>query len=267
LRKRILCIVPASNEEESIEAVVRDLQTHCPDADIAVIDDGSADATNARAAAAGATVVRLPMNLGIGAAVQTGLLLAMRRHYDYAVQVDGDGQHPASEIVVLLDALRSGGLDAVIGSRFLNGGYGGSSTRRLGGAILSRANSWILHRAVTDATSGFRAYNRRAISFLASTYADDYPEPEAILAMARGGLRVAEVPVTMRRRDKGRSSITPLRAIYYMAKVLLAMSVNASRETREAFPQESTDESTHPDDCDHRQHRGSDLRLRIDPSA
>jgi glycosyltransferase involved in cell wall biosynthesis len=243
---RVLFIIPAFNEAASVAAVVSDLRAHYPSADTVVIDDGSTDGTAAAATMAGGGVLRLPVNLGIGAAVQTGLLFAARHGYDVAVQVDGDGQHLASEVEVLLNALRSGACDAVIGSRYLDRKYSGSWPRRIGNSVLSRANSLILGKRITDATSGFRAYNRRAIAFLATTYADDYPEPEAILALARNGLQIEEVSVAMRPRESGRSSITTPRAIYYMLKVLLAMSVSAARERKIPMPREGEDESTNP---------------------
>jgi glycosyltransferase involved in cell wall biosynthesis len=230
----LLFILPAFNESASVAGVVEDLRSRYPTSDVLVIDDGSTDETSSSALAAGARVLRLPMNLGIGAAVQTGLLFAARYRYGVAVQVDADGQHPASEVQALLDALDTGSCDAVVGSRFLKRTYSGSLARRIGNSILSRGNSWIVGQRVSDATSGFRAYNRRAISFLATTYADDYPEAEAIVALARNGLRVAEVAVSMRARESGRSSITAWRAVFYMMKVLLAIVVNASRHHRQS---------------------------------
>jgi len=261
----LLFIIPAFNEAASIAAVVADVRNHYPAASIVVVDDGSSDQTAATAAAAGGGVLRLPVNLGIGAAVQTGLIFAWRNGFDFAVQVDGDGQHLASEVEILLTALRSGSCDAVIGSRFLGQDYSGSLPRRIGNSLLSRANSLILRKRITDATSGFRAYNRRAIAFLATTYADDYPEPEAILALARNGLRVDELPTVMRPRESGRSSITPWRAMYYMLKVLLAMSVNATRQIRTtAGPLEVEHEPKDPDDCNLRKHRSGHVRVRVD---
>lgn len=224
---RTLIIIPAFNEEASLPGVIQDLRTNFPEGDILVVDDGSRDRTAAIAAAAGVRVARLPFNLGIGGAVQTGYRLAQKEQYDVAVQFDGDGQHVAAEIRGLLDALARGGGDIVVGSRFLApGDYRPSFFRRIGIWIFSRVLSSIIGMPVTDTTSGFRAANRRVIAQFSRVYPEDYPEVESLVVLHRAGLRIAEVPVRMRDRTGGRSSITPVRSAYYMVKVLLAVFVD-----------------------------------------
>lgn len=256
--ERIVFIVPAFNEQASVGAVVRDLRAHFPTADVVVVNDGSTDATSSVARQGGARVLDIPVNLGVGAAVQTGLLFAARNGCDLAVQVDGDGQHPANQIEALLRPIREGQADAVIGSRFLRLGYEGPLTRRIGTALLNGVNTLLLRRRFTDATSGFRAYGRRAIALLATKYADDYPEPESILVLIRHGLRIVEVPVEMKARHSGSSSITFVGSIYYMLKVFLAILVNATRKVQR---QEEDDESPSADHRDRGERSGRTIRF------
>ena len=226
----LIIIVPAFNEAANLAALLASIHSHQPGADVVVINDGSADATSAVARNGGATVVDLPFNVGIGAAVQAGLLFALRNGYQVAIQVDGDGQHPASEIAKLIDRLADGTCDVAIGSRFLEPTqYRGSLTRRTGIAIFSLVNRLLLGRRIADVTSGFRAFNRRAMEFLAADYPHDFPEPESIVTLCRNGFRVAEVRVDMMPRQGGRSSITLMRSIYYMLKVMIAIIVGATR--------------------------------------
>jgi glycosyltransferase involved in cell wall biosynthesis len=224
---RVLAVVPAYNEAGGVVGVVRELFAVRPGLDVLVVDDGSSDQTAERAREAGARVVRLPYNLGIGGAVQTGFRYAMRNGYDAAVQVDGDGQHVPAEIPALLAALAGDGADVVIGSRFLDRrGYTTSRIRRVGTRVFSLVNSLVLGQTVTDNTSGFRAFNRRALAFLSEHYPQDYPEPESVVLLGRNGFRIREIPVRMRERGHGRSSISSVRAVYYMIKVLLAIFVD-----------------------------------------
>ncbi len=174
----------------------------------------------------GARVITLPFNLGIGSAVQTGYMVALEGGYDIAIQVDGDGQHPAEEIDRLIAALTESDADIVVGSRFLGGGaYRAPFGRRIGIALFARLVSLITGVRMTDTTSGFRASGRRAISLFAEAYPHDYPEVEAVIVAHRAGLRLIEIPVTMRERQGGRSSITPLKSGYYMLKVILAIAM------------------------------------------
>jgi len=230
---KLLVIVPAYNEQESLPGVIRDLRDNIPAADILVVNDGSRDATSRTAAMHGVKVVDLPFNLGIGGAMQTGFLYAQEQGYDAVVQFDGDGQHRAEEIGKILEPLRSGTADLVIGSRFLNvGGYRAPFFRRTGIWIFSAVLSRILGMTVSDSTSGFRAANRRVIGFFSETYPEDYPEVEALVLLHKKRLRMVEVPVGMRERTGGRSSITPLRSVYYMVKVLLAIFVDLIKKVR-----------------------------------
>jgi glycosyltransferase involved in cell wall biosynthesis len=227
----ILVIIPAYNEEATIGRVIEDVRAHLPRA---VIVDGSADATADRARALGAVVLQLPMNLGIGGAVQTGFLFAARGRYTHAMQIDGDGQHPASQAAALIDASLAGAADVVIGSRFLGGdtaaaGDQSTATRRIGIRLLSFVSRITSGVPIQDCTSGFRIYNRRAFAFLSERYPSDYPEVEAITLLASNGFRLAEVPVAMLDRQGGTSSITLSRAFYYMVKVTMASCISRFR--------------------------------------
>jgi glycosyltransferase involved in cell wall biosynthesis len=228
---RVLAIVPAFNEEAAIAGTIADLRVGHPDLDLVVINDGSDDRTSEVARAQGATVVDLPANLGIGGAVQTGFKYAARNGYDVAIQVDADGQHLGDEIGKLLGPVLDGEADVAIGSRFLlGGGYRSTAARRMGIAIFRLVNWLVLGRTITDSTSGFRAYNKRALAFLAEHYPMDFPEPEAVVLLVKNGFGLVEVPVRMQDRQGGASSIGLGRAAYYMVKVLLAVLVNASRD-------------------------------------
>jgi len=223
---KALAIVRALDEAACIGGVVRELRQHCPDLDVVVVDDGSTDDTARVAAAAGARVVSLPFNLGMGGAVQTGYRLARDEGYDVAVQLDGDGQHPAAEAARLVAALREGGADMVVGSRFADGeGYRPPALRRLGIRVLSGVASAVLGRRVTDATSGLKAVGREGIALFAAHHPHDYVEIESLLMAARHGLRVTELPVAMRARTAGRSSITPGRTSVYALRAALGLAV------------------------------------------
>lgn len=228
---RVLIMIPCLNEAESIVTVLGRVNAALPDADIVVIDDGSTDNTAELAWAAGAMVASLPYNLGIGSAMQTGFLYAKENNYDIAVQVDGDGQHNPDEIVELLAVFDSTDADVVIGSRYIEDrGYITPFVRRVGIVILSAVISLVVRQKFTDTTSGFRASNRRAIEHCAVDYPFDYPEPEAVITLTRAGLTLQEIPVTMNPRYGGQSSITPLRSIYYMVKVLMTVFINLLRQ-------------------------------------
>jgi glycosyltransferase involved in cell wall biosynthesis len=235
---RRIAIVPALNEEHALPKVIDELRAFDPGLDIVVVDDGSVDRTAEVAAAKGARVLRLPFNLGIGGAVQTGFRYAFENGYDIAVRVDGDGQHDPSQLGLVLAPVLSGEADIAVGSRFAGAGDGYRSTRsrRLGIRLLARVVSRIVGQRVTDTTSGFQALNRHGIALFARDYPHDYPEVEATVMVFRHRLRLVEVPVTMRERGGGRSSITALRSIYYMVKVLLAIFVGMFR--RNVVPQE-----------------------------
>ena len=227
---RVLIIVPALNEARNLPALLRTLRGICPRHDICVVDDGSTDTTAAVASREGATVLRNPVNLGIGGAVQAGYLWAREQGYGAAVQIDGDGQHDPAFIEDALRPILAGDADLVIGSRFLaEGGFRSSWLRRLGIRYLT----WFLRlrcgARVTDPPSGFRAAGRAAIELFAGWYPSDYPEPEAIAFATRNHLRVAEVPVRMREREHGESSIHAGRSLYYLVKVSLALVLLPTR--------------------------------------
>jgi glycosyltransferase involved in cell wall biosynthesis len=234
--KRV-AVVPALNEEETVGRVIDEIRGFDPGFDIVVVDDGSVDRTAGIAADRGAHVLRLPFNLGIGGAVQTGYRFAFERGYDIAVQVDGDGQHDPAQLPAILRPVLSGEADLCVGSRFAGGsGYRSSFARRMGIRLFALVVSTVVRQKVTDTTSGFRAVNRKAIALFAADYPHDYPEVEATVMSVKHKLRLTEVPVQMRERGGGASSITALRSIYYMTKVLLAIFVGLFR--RYAVPVE-----------------------------
>jgi glycosyltransferase involved in cell wall biosynthesis len=236
--RRRIAIVPALNEEACIAGVIGEIRAFDPGFEVVVVDDGSVDRTAEVAEAKGAHVVRLPFNLGIGGAVQTGFRFAAERGYDLAVRVDGDGQHDPGELARIIRPVLEDEADIAIGSRFSTdeGGYRSSRSRRVGIRILAWTVSRIVRQRVTDTTSGFQALNRKGIELFAADYPHDYPEVEATVMVARHRLRLREVPVQMRERTGGRSSITALRSVYYMVKVLLALFVGLFR--RSAVPRE-----------------------------
>jgi glycosyltransferase involved in cell wall biosynthesis len=222
---RCLVIVPAYNEEASVGAVVDHVRSaRVPDTDILVVDDGSSDATTAKASAAGAIVVTLPFNLGVGGAMRAGYKFARDGGYDAAIQVDADGQHDASDLPSLLAALE--GVDIVIGARFAGrGDYGVRGPRRWAMKLLARSLSKTCATPLTDVTSGHRAVNRRAIALFAAHYPSEYlgDTVESLVMAARAGLRVTQVPVAMHPRLTGTPSQTPLRAALYFGRALMIL--------------------------------------------
>jgi hypothetical protein len=228
---KILVIVPAYNEEGSVEKVIEAVRTHLSQADVLVINDGSTDRTSEKAKACGATVLDLPFNLGIGGAMQAGYQYAKEKGYDIAIQVDADGQHDPREIPKLLHALKVEKVDVTIGSRFIaDSGYKSSTMRRVGISILSQVISMMVGQKITDPTSGFRAANRKAIQLFALDYPQDYPEPEVVVLLHQCRLKMIEVPVGMSERYSGESSITKIKSIYYMVKVLLAIFIDCFKK-------------------------------------
>ena len=237
-RTSCLAVVPAYNEAATITAVVEGLHRHTPQLDVVVIDDGSTDDTARLAEAAGARVLQLPFNLGIGGAVQAGFKYADEQGYGYMVQVDGDGQHDPREIGKLFAALDGPDrADMICGTRFATAtGYIAPISRRTGIHVFAFLLSRLLRQPVTDPTSGFRLYNRRAIALFARDYPHDYPEVEAVLMLHHHRLTMREVPVRMLQRGGGVSSITGSgKSFYYMVKVLLALFVGLGR--RRAVPE------------------------------
>ena len=221
---KTLVIIPAYNEQENILNTIADIRTHCPEVDYLVINDCSRDNTERLLRDNGANYVSLPCNLGIGGGVQTGYRYADERGYEIAIQFDGDGQHDARYLRDLIAPIEAGTADIAIGSRFIKReGFQSTGLRRMGIGFLSGLIKLLCGIHVSDVTSGMRAVNRRFIEEYAKSYAQDYPEPEAIIAASVRGARIVEVPVEMRERQGGRSSINPLRSIYYMIKVSLAL--------------------------------------------
>jgi len=233
-----LVVVPAFNEAEAIARTVGEILSQPIPVSVLVVDDGSSDDTAARAMAAGALVVRLPFNLGIGGAVQTGYRYARARGYDFAVQVDGDGQHDPGYLEALLRPVLDGGADMAVGSRFLSVGEGfrSSALRRAGIRFLGLLIRVMTGFGVTDPTSGFRACGRRLIEIYAAYYPPDYPEPEAIVVARRLRCRVVEVPVVMRPRSSGSSSISFLQSMYYMLKVSGAILLHTLKSRKVYYP-------------------------------
>jgi glycosyltransferase involved in cell wall biosynthesis len=226
----ILVVIPAYNEAGNIEGVIKDLREHFPQGRAVVINDGSIDETSSISQGLGVDVINLPYNLGIGGAVQTGFMIAERDNYDAVIQFDGDGQHMAQEIEKILNHVNTEA-DMVIGSRFVDmNSYSMPFFRNIGARIFSFIISLIRNEKITDTTSGFRAYGKKAIKIFSSNYPEDYPEVEALILAHKKRLSIKEVSVRMRTRLRGKSSITPLWAVYYMIKVLLAIFVDLMRK-------------------------------------
>jgi glycosyltransferase involved in cell wall biosynthesis len=230
---RRIAIVPALNEQETIGAVIDEIRAFDPDFEIVVVDDGSTDRTAAVAEEHGAHVLTLPFNLGIGGAVQTGLQYARDHNFDISVQIDADGQHDPRELPKLLAPLIAGEADVVVGSRFLGEkNYKAPILRRIGIRIFAGIISGVVGQPLTDTSSSFRAFGRRAIGYFARDYPHGFVETvEATVIAARCGLRLKEVPVVMRQRLMGQSSLTLPLSVYYSIKVLVAVFVGIFRRS------------------------------------
>ena len=229
---KTLIIIPAYNEEATISKLIHDLHAYQANWDILVINDGSEDHTGKEAAASKlATVVNLPYNLGIGGAVQTGFKYAASHNYTYALQFDGDGQHQVEEIEKLLQIIKNNEADVAIGSRFNheNQGFKSQVLRRIGIRIFEYFSLLLIHQRITDHTSGFRAYNNRAINFLKDNYPLDFPEPEVVILLGKNGFTIKEAFTQMLARQGGVSSISVYQGPYYMIKVLLSMFMASIR--------------------------------------
>jgi glycosyltransferase involved in cell wall biosynthesis len=230
LLARALVFVPALDEAGSLPATIKELHTALPEANVLVVDDGSTDETAAVARDMGVLVVSHPVTLGAGACAQTAFRYARRRGYEAAVQHDADGQHDSQYISVLLRELAASDADVVIGSRYLMpGGFRASALRR--GAIwfFSVITSALAGQRFTDVTSGQRAFNKRAMTRLVDIFPAEFPDAEAILLMKKAGLRIREIPVTMRGRRHGKSKTTAPKALVYSPRSLIALLVEAVR--------------------------------------
>lgn len=226
-----LAIIPAYNESASIVSTVADIVNNAPGFDYVVINDRSRDNTLQVCKDNNINVINLPLNLGIGGAVQTGYWYALENDYDIAVQFDGDGQHDAKYLNEMADFLVENDYDMVIGSRFIEKeGFQSSSARRFGIKYFSFLIKLLTGQRITDPTSGYRMGNRKIIEQFANAYPKDYPEPETVVAMLDKGKKVAEMPVVMRAREEGVSSISLKKSIYYMIKVTLAMIIERIRK-------------------------------------
>lgn len=225
-----LVIIPAYNEEKSILSTVQDVLDHAPGFDYVVVNDCSRDHTRQICREHRLNMLDLPINLGIGGAIQTGYRYALEHGYDMAVQFDGDGQHDASYLQRLADKLEQDNLDMVIGSRFIeNQGFQSTGLRRFGIQFFKRLIKLLYGATITDATSGMRLCNRRVLEQFSTDYPQDYPEPETVARLLRRGYRVEEVPVVMRERQAGTSSINPAKSVYYMIKVSAAILIERLR--------------------------------------
>lgn len=232
---KILVIIPCYNEEASIERVVKNLKEKAPFADYLIINDCSTDSTESILKVNGMNYINNPVNLGIGGGVQAGYLYAKQNGYDIAVQMDGDGQHDPAYLADVCQPVIDGTADMAVGSRFIKKeGFQTSFMRRLGINIISLLIKILTGKKVYDVTSGFRACNRQLIEFFSNNYADDYPEPEAVMSCILNGYRVQEVPVIMVERQGGVSSIRSLKSAYYMIKVCLALVVDRISTKRKA---------------------------------
>lgn len=235
MNTKILIIIPAFNEGHSIRKTLEEIQSSFPEADRLVINDGSTDDTEEEALKSGAFVATLPCNLGIGGAVQTGYQIAYEKHYDIAVQVDGDGQHDPSYLKNLIEPVQEGRLDLCIGSRFLDkhfSSYRSTFFRRAGIRFFCHLLGLLTGLYLTDPTSGFRAAGKKIIKIFADYYPVDFPEPEAIKIAKRHESRIGEIPVQMRTRQGGQSSIRYFATFYYMVKVTLAILIDTLKEKK-----------------------------------
>jgi len=252
---RTLVFIPAWNEAASVAAVIAGVRERLPDADVLVVDDGSTDATAARAGEAGATVASLPFNQGLGAALQTGYLYALRQGYDFCAHLDADGQHPPAEVARLLEEVRADRADLVIGSRYrdpeadakpLKDGsegpgddaekgaadYRPTLSRRIGTSVFRFFLTLATRQRFTDTTSGMRAANRRVMALFSENYSPDFAEIESLQLAVRQGLRVEEVPVRMLERVGGSSFLTPLRSTFFIFKGMIVLLVGQFRPRR-----------------------------------
>ncbi|MCI8717239.1 MAG: glycosyltransferase family 2 protein [Lachnospiraceae bacterium] len=225
-----IVIIPAFNESASIVNTVKDIEENSEGFDYIIINDRSTDNTLDVCRKNRLNVLDLPLNLGIGGAVQTGYWYAYENGYDIAVQFDGDGQHDAKYLNTMAEHLTKHKLDMVIGSRFItNEGFQSSGARRMGIKYFTFLIKLLTGKKITDPTSGYRLCNRKVIKLFSNQYPKDYPEPETVVALIKRGLNVDEIPVVMRAREEGVSSISPKKSIYYMFKVTLAILIEKSR--------------------------------------
>jgi glycosyltransferase involved in cell wall biosynthesis len=233
---RTLVFIPAWNEQASVSEVIADVRKALPGADILVVDDGSTDATTQRARECGVLVATLPFNQGLGAALQTGYLYALREGYDCCAHLDADGQHPAAEVARLLEVVAADRADLVIGSRYSDPGvtvesddYKPTFSRRIGTSVFRFFLTLATRQRFTDTTSGMRSANRRVMSLFSENYSPDFAEIESLQLAVRQGLRVEEVPVRMLERAGGSSFLTPVRSAFFIFKGVVVLLVGQFR--------------------------------------
>lgn len=248
---KIVIIIPAYNEALNLSELLPEVKNLTNEYDVVIINDASKDNTAYQVKKSGFNVINLPVNLGIGGAMQTGYLYAYYNLYDIAVQLDGDGQHDPEHIGKLLEPIFQGEADMVVGSRFIKSdGFQSSFIRRMGIKFFRLLIYVLTGKVFTDPTSGFRACNKAIISHFASYYPSDYPEPETLVSINRLGFTVVEVPVIMRKRVEGQSSINAYKALYYMVKVTLAILIDIMKKDRkETYTHDGTKASDFSDDC------------------
>ena len=236
---RVCVIIPAYNEEATVASVINRVRQYLPHAAIVVVNDGSHDRTAEVAAGAGAIILNLPFNLGIGGAVQTGLKYAHRGGYHAALEIDADGQHDPKHAPELLAALHTSGADMIIGSRFIaDTAYRSSNLRRFGIHVFSYLIKLVTRQRIYDSTSGFRAYSPRALARFAQAYPTDFPEPESIVTLLKAGGRIKEVPVTMQDRQHGVSVVgrdLSFRASYFVLSNAIAILVSGIKRHRPVY--------------------------------
>lgn len=221
-----LVIIPAFNEEGNLEKTIEDIRANAPDFDYVIINDCSTDGTLAMCRRHGFSYLNLPVNLGIGGAVQTGYRYAYYHGYDVAVQFDGDGQHSAAYLEPMIAAMKSTGADMVIGSRFIDReGFQSSRLRRMGIRYFTLLIKMLSGKVITDPTSGMRLINRKLLEKFTEDYPRDYPEPESVMTVLAEHYQVTEIPVFMNEREQGVSSISLGKSVYYMVKVSCAILI------------------------------------------
>ena len=234
-KAKSLVIIPAYNEGKNIVRVIESIHQNAPGLDVVLVDDGSLNGTAAVAKNKGAMVINLPFHMGYGTAVQTGYKYALRSGYDYAVQIDGDGQHEPRYIMALLQGLKTGSADAIIGSRFSDPKqtrrYRGSFARRVGILLFGAVTSILIRQRVTDPTSGYIGLNRKVLEYLSSDiYPADYPDADVIIMLHRAGFRIKEIPVVMYENKQRGSLHRGVRPLYYIFKMALSILVTVMRK-------------------------------------
>ncbi len=223
-----LAVIPAYNEAGNIEKTVQDITENAPSFDYIIINDCSKDKTAEICQKSGFHIINLPVNMGIGGGVQTGYLYALRNGYDIVVQFDGDGQHDAIYLEKMAEVLEKEKIDMLIGSRYIaKEGFQSTGIRRIGIRFFTSLIKMLTGRKITDPTSGMRMINRKVLQVFAEDYPRDYPEPESVVTLLKKGMIVKEIPVRMKERKEGVSSISPVNAIYYMIKVSVAILIAA----------------------------------------